>query len=94
MSYHELLRRVRDHHREAGEAVDFWLMKHGSIVAHYRVRPIDSDVWTDLLPTGASADTYRRTIQRLVPILFPEEDVSIAAVEREDREVTLSVLRE
>ena len=49
--------------------------------------------WTDLLPTGISADRYRQTIQRLVPLLFPGEDVTIKAIERDDETVTVTVER-
>ena len=55
MPHQELVRRVIDHHRGRGELVDFWLMKGGAIVGSYRVRPRESSVWKDLLPTGTSA---------------------------------------
>jgi hypothetical protein len=93
MPYQELVRRVIDHHRRQGELVDFWLMKGGAIVGHYRVRPSAAVPWTDLLPTGISADRYRQTIQRLGPLLFPGEDVTIKAVERDDETVTVTVER-
>ena len=56
LPYRELVRRVLAHHRERGELVDFWLMKGGAIVGHYRIRASASVPWTDLLPTGISAE--------------------------------------
>jgi hypothetical protein len=93
LPYRELVRRVMAHHRERGELVDFWLMKGGAIVGHYRVRPSASVPWTDLLPTGISAERYQRTIQRLGPILFPGEELAIKAIERLDDEVAVTVER-
>jgi hypothetical protein len=93
LPYRELVRRVLAHHRERGELVDFWLMKGGAIVGHYRVRASADLPWTDLLPTGISAERYRQTIQRLGPLLFPDEEVTIKAIERGDEEVTLTLER-
>ncbi|HEV8633906.1 MAG TPA: hypothetical protein VG370_06655 [Chloroflexota bacterium] len=93
LPYRELVRRVLAHHRGRGELVDFWLMQGGAIVGHYRVRPSATVPWTDLLPTGISAERYRQTIQRLGPILFPDEGVTVKAIERGDDEVTITVER-
>jgi len=93
LPYRELVRRVMAHHRERGELVDFWLMKGGAIVGHYRVRNSASVPWTDLLPTGISAERYGQTLQRLAPLLFPDEDVTIKAIERGDDEVTVTLER-
>jgi hypothetical protein len=91
LRHDDLVRRVIAHHKAKGELVDFWLMKGGAIVGHYRVRPDASVPWTDLLPTGASAERYQRTIQRLAPILFPEAQVTIKAIGRGDAQVTVEV---
>lgn len=93
LPYQELVRRVLAHHRGRGELVDFWLMKGGAIVGHYRVRPSATVPWTDLLPTGISAERYRQTLERLGPILFPDEGVTVKAIERGDDEVTITVER-
>ena len=93
MAYQALVRRVIDHHRSRGELVDFWLMKGGAIVGHYRVRPSADVPWTDLLPTGTSAERYQGTIQRLAPILFGEDGVTIKSVERGDQTATVTYER-
>lgn len=93
LPYPELVRRVTDHYRSRGELVDFWLMKGGAIVGCYRVRPDVSTPWTDLLPTGASAERYQRVIQRLVAILYPGEPLTLRAIERTNRGVVLSFER-
>ena len=90
LPYDDLVRRVIAHHRAQGELVDFWLMKGGAIVGMYRVRKSVDEPWSDLLPTGASAEHYRKTIQRLAPNLFPDQSVRIEAVERGDREATVT----
>jgi hypothetical protein len=90
LPYDDLVRRVIAHHRAHGELVDFWLMKGGAIVGMYRVRKSADQPWTDLLPTGTSAERYQKTIQRLAPILFPDQSVAIKAVERGDREATVT----
>jgi hypothetical protein len=89
--YQELVRRVIDHHRARGELVDFWLMKGGAIVGSYRVRPRESSVWKDLLPTGTSAERYQRVVGELGEILFPGEEVTLKAIERTNGEVRLTV---
>src|SRR4051812_9593228 len=91
MPYRGLVRRVLEHHKTKGELVDFWLMKGGAIVGHYRVRPSADVPWTDLLPTGVSAERYQDVIQRLAPVLFPGEPVRILAIERGDEVVTVTV---
>jgi hypothetical protein len=91
MPYQELVRRVIDHHRRQGELVDFWLMKGGAIVGCYRVRPDLATPWTDLLPTGASGERYQQVIQRLAAILYPEESLTLRAIERTNGEVRLTV---
>jgi len=82
---------VIDHHRARGELVDFWLMKGGAIVGSYRVRPRESSVWTDLLPTGTSAERYQRVVGELGEILFPGEEVTLKAIERTNGEARLTV---
>ncbi len=57
MPYRELVRKVLDHHKAKGELVDFWLMKGGAVVGHYRVRPSADVPWTDLLPTRTTAQS-------------------------------------
>jgi hypothetical protein len=91
MAYQELVRRVIDHHRSRGELVDFWLMKGGAIVGCYRVRPDGVAAWRDLLPTGTTAERYQQVIQGLVEVLYPDERVTLRAVERADAEVALTV---
>jgi hypothetical protein len=93
MPYRELVRKVLDHHKAKGELVDFWLMKGGAVVGHYRVRPSADVPWTDLLPTGTSAERYQQVIQRLVPVVFGDEGVTLKAVERDDELVTLTYER-
>lgn len=93
LPYDDLVRRVIAHHRAQGELVDFWLMKGGAIVGMYRVRKSVDEPWTDLLPTGASAEHYWKTVQRLAPVLFPNESVTIKAVERGDREAAVTFER-
>jgi hypothetical protein len=93
LPYRELVRRVMAHHRARGELVDFWLMKGGAIVGHYRVRPSADVPWIDLLPTGISAERYRQTIQRLGPLLFPGEALTVRAIERADDEVAVTLER-
>ena len=91
MPYQALVRRVIDHHRARGELVDFWLMKGGAIVGCYRVMPEGAAAWTDLLPTGTSAERYRQVIQELAAIVYPAEPLTLRAVERTDGEVALTV---
>lgn len=93
LAYDDLVRRVIAHHRAQGELVDFWLMKGGAIVGMYRVRPSADEPWRDLLPTGASAQHYQKTIQRLAPVLFPGESVTVRAIERGDREAVVTFER-
>jgi hypothetical protein len=90
LPYDDLVRRVIAHHRAQGELVDFWLMKGGAIVGMYRVRTSAVEPWTDLLPTGTSAERYQKTIQRLAPIFFPDQTVTIKAVERDDKDATVT----
>ncbi|MBM4418645.1 MAG: hypothetical protein FJ033_10090 [Chloroflexi bacterium] len=92
MPYRDLVARVRGHHRARGEQVDFWLMKHGSIVGHYRVRASSGEEWRDLLPTGISGERYRSTIAGLGEILFPGDHVTVDAIERDDARVTVWVV--
>src|SRR5438093_13235103 len=91
MPYQELVRRVIDHHRERGELVDFWLMKGGAIVGCYRVRSDVATPWTDLLPTGTSAERYQQVIEELGAILYPGEALTLRAIERTNGEVRLTV---
>jgi hypothetical protein len=93
LPYDDLVRRVVAHHRAQDELVDFWLMKGGAIVGMYRIRKSADEPWTDLLPTGTSAERYQRTIQRLAPIVFPGESVAIKAVERDDKNATVTFAR-
>lgn len=81
--YDELVRKVIAHHRAQGELVDFWLMRRGAIVGMYRVRKSEAEPWTDLLPTGTSPQAYRKVIQRLAPVLFPDQSVTIETVTRD-----------
>jgi hypothetical protein len=91
MPYRELVRRIIDHHRARGELVDFWLMKGGAIVGCYRVRPDAATPWTDLLPTGTSGEKYQQVIGKLGPILYPEEQLTLRAIERTNGEVSLTL---
>jgi hypothetical protein len=90
LPYDDLVRKVIAHHHAQGELVDFFLMKGGAIVGMYRVRPNADEPWTDLLPTGTSAERYQRTIQRLAAVLFPGQTVTIRAVERGDKDATVT----
>jgi hypothetical protein len=91
MPYQELVRRVIAHHRARGELVDFWLMKGGAIVGCYRVRPDVASRWNDLLPTGTSGERYQQVVQELGEILYPEERLTLRAIERTNGEVSLTV---
>jgi hypothetical protein len=91
MPYRELVRRVVDHHRAQGELADFWLMKGGAIVGCYRVRPDAAAPWTDLLPTGTSGEKYQQVLQKLGAILYPDESLTLRAIERTNGEVALTV---
>src|SRR5262245_37578903 len=91
MPYQELVRQVIDHHRRRGELVDFWLMKGGAIVGCYRVRPDVATPWNDLLPTGISGERYQQVVQRLGAILYPDEPLTLRAIERSNGEVRLTV---
>jgi hypothetical protein len=89
LAYDDLVREVIAHHRAQGELVDFWLMRRGAIVGMYRVRKSADEPWTDLLPTGTSPQTYQKVIQRLVPVLFPGQDVTIKTVTRDGTTATV-----
>ena len=91
LRYDDAVRAVVAYHRERGELVDFFLMKGGAIVGMYRLRSGPDQPWTDLLPTGASPRRYREVIQRLAPILFPGQELTIVAAERGDAEMTVTV---
>jgi len=91
MPYHEVTRRVLEHHRAAGELVDFRLDPGVAIVAAYRVRAPDQPTWTDLLPTDTRPDRYREMIQRLAPALFPSETVVIRSIRRRVDEVEIEL---
>jgi hypothetical protein len=91
MAYDEVVRRVIEHHRAQGQLVDFRLIPGGAIVAGYRVRTPEQEVWTDLLPTDTNPRKYRETIQRLVPALFPGESVSIKTIRRPSDDVAIEV---
>jgi len=91
LPYADAVRRVIAHHRAKGELVDFFLMKGGAIVGMYRLRERADQPWTDLLPTGASPRRYKEVIQRLGPILFPDEAVTVLTAERGDAEMTVTV---
>ena len=91
MAYDEAVRRVIEHHKAKGELVDFRLIPGGAIVAGYRVRTPEQDVWTDLLPTDTNPKKYRETIQRLAPALFPDEQVAIKTIRRPSDEVTVEI---
>ena len=80
--YDEAVRRVIEHHRTQGQLVDFRLIPGGAIVAGYRVRAPEQEVWTDLLPTDTNPKKYRETIQQLAPALFPGEEVAIRTIRR------------
>ena len=91
LPYDEVVRRVIEHHKAQGELVDFRLIPGGAIVAGYRVRKPEQEVWPDLLPTDTSPKKYRETIQRLAPALFPGERVAIKTIRRPSDEVTIEL---
>ena len=91
IAYDEVVRRVIEHHRAQGQLVDFRLIPGGAIVAGYRVRTPEQEVWTDLLPTDTNPKKYRETIQRLAPALFPGESVSIKTIRRGTDEALIEV---
>jgi hypothetical protein len=89
LRYDDVVRRVVGYHRERGEIVDFYMMKGGQIVASYRLRRATDAPWQDLLPTDTKPRKYHEVIQRLVPILFPDEAVEIETIVRDDADVTV-----
>ena len=89
--YDELRARLRNHHRSEGKQVDFHMPEHGGIVIQYRLRDEATGEWQNLLPVGVYDKQYREVLQRLVPVLFPDEQLTIRTVVRHGPAVTVEV---